>query len=119
LAFERSARQAGFFEHGDDRLVAPLVVIQPEEADKLERGLETAESRATQTAVQPVSPGRHLLIEGLLEELPAPHSKWTPAERVRWLRLAASAFDVLYVADDKLVVIEIKALKEGEDGETH
>ena len=38
LAFERSARQAGFYEHGDDRLVAPLIAGSPEETEKLERG---------------------------------------------------------------------------------
>jgi hypothetical protein len=59
---------------------------------------------------------KHKLIEGLFQELPEPQTTWGATERVRWLRLAASMFDVLYVADDKLVIIEVRATKEGADG---
>jgi hypothetical protein len=45
-------------------------------------------------------------------------AKWGTAERVRWLRLAASMFDVLYERDDTLVAIEVKTSVERSDGET-
>ncbi len=127
LAFERSARQAGFFEHGDDRLVAPLVVTSPADGERVEdasrptqiveavgsaRGVSHAAAQAAQ-AVQ-----RHKLIDGLFQELPEPHAEWGTAERVRWLRLAASMFDVLYDRPDTLVAIEIRTVVEGSDGET-
>jgi hypothetical protein len=111
LAFERSARQAGFYEHGDDRLVAPLITGKSEETDRFESGpeLEATETASLET---PVSAQRHKLIEGLFQELPEPHTKWTAAEQARWLRLAASMFDVLYETDDKIVVIEVKTVPE-------
>jgi hypothetical protein len=104
LAFDRSARQAGFYEHGDDRLVAPLIAGLPEET---ERGPDL-ESETASGEIR-TSTRRHKLIDGLFQELPEPHAKWTAAEQVRWLRLAASMFDVLYITDDdKIVVIEVK-----------
>jgi hypothetical protein len=113
LAFERSARQAGFYEHGDDRLVAPLMTgspEQPEKFDRVERGPELESEMAS--AQVPAAARRHKLIEGLFQELPEPHAKWTVAEQARWLRLAASMFDVLYITDDKIVVIEVKTTPE-------
>ena len=63
---------------------------------------------------------RHHLLDGLFQELPDPPAKRGTAERVRWLRLAASMFDVLYERDDTLVAIEvkIKTSVERSDGET-
>jgi hypothetical protein len=113
LPFERSARQAGFYEHGDERLVTPLITGQPEEAEKFEKGSDLGSETIPIQA--PPSAPRHKLIEGLFQELPEPHAKWTAAERARWLRLAASMFDVLYISDDKIVVaIEVKASPEVE-----
>jgi hypothetical protein len=103
LAFERSARQAGFYEHGDDRLVAPLIAGLPEET---ERGSDLESETASGEIRTPTR--RHKLIEGLFQELPEPHAKWTAAEQARWLRLAASMFDVIYLTDGKIVAIEVK-----------
>jgi hypothetical protein len=52
----------------------------------------------------------HKLIEGLFQELPEP---WTAVEKARWLRLAASVFDVLYETDDKIVTVEVKTAPGG------
>jgi hypothetical protein len=114
LAFERSARQAGFYEHGDDRLVAPLITGSPEQTERIER-VERAPDLESETASVEIPPSarRHKLIEGLLQELPEPHAKWTAAEQARWLRLAASMFDVLYISDDKIVVIDVKTAPAG------
>jgi hypothetical protein len=73
LAFERSARQAGFYEHGDDRLVAPLITGHPEEADRFEKGADL-ESETVSVQI-PASARRHKLIDGLFQELPEPHAK--------------------------------------------
>lgn len=56
-------------------------------------------------------PARHLLIEGLLQELPEPHTNWSVADRARWLRAAATAFDVLYIAENgDMVIVEAKTV---------
>jgi hypothetical protein len=40
------------------------------------------------------------------------NAKGTAAEQARWLPLAASMFDVLYITDDKIVVIEVEVAPE-------
>ncbi len=37
-----------------------------------------------------------LLIQGLVERLPAPNAVWPLDERANWLRTAASVFDLVY-----------------------
>jgi len=61
-------------------------------------------------------PRHHQLIEGLFEKLPEPETKWGAAECVKWLRLAASMFDVLYSADVDAFAIIARAIRENEDG---
>jgi hypothetical protein len=117
LAFERSARQAGFYEHGDDRLVAPLITGSPEESARFEKGPDLDSDAAASVDIA-VSARRHKLIEGLFQELPEPHAKWTASQQARWLRLAASMFDVLYVTDDKIVVIEVKTAPDAKNAKT-
>ncbi len=41
-----------------------------------------------------------LLIQGLVERLPKANSLWPLEDRARWLRTAASVFDLVYKADD-------------------
>jgi hypothetical protein len=122
LAFERSARQAGFYEHGDDRLVAPIVSsAETPRTAELAATIEPITSKATAVTYASVlkGPGRHHLIEGLFQELPDPGVKWGTTERARWLRLAASVFDVLYPADDgKTFIIDVRALREDVDGKS-
>jgi hypothetical protein len=119
-AFERSARYAGYFDHGEERLVAPLIVAAAEG----ERADEPPTSSPAQNPQGPQqtqrfapSSDRHHLIKGLFEELPEPQAKWGAAERVRWLRLAASMFDVLYTTEDgKAFVVEVKTTRDNTDG---
>lgn len=42
-----------------------------------------------------------LLIEGLIDRLPEPNGLWPLAERARWLRTAASIFDLVYKISDE------------------
>ena len=110
LAFDRSARQAGFYESGDSRLVAPLLTSHPDEAEKAEGTIDLEPKVPSDETIAP--PHQHKLIQGLFQELPEAHSKWSAAERARWLRLAATMFDVLYIADDNVVLIEVKTVAE-------
>ena len=43
---------------------------------------------------------RDLLIQGLIDRLPKPNSIWSLDDRARWLRTAASVFDLVYQAGD-------------------
>ena len=42
-----------------------------------------------------------LLIEGLVDRLPEPNALWPLADRARWLRTAASIFDLVYKISDE------------------
>jgi hypothetical protein len=56
-AFQRSAEQAGFFQHGSDRLVAPAMSETPVDIEKPEN-----------TGVGVLPPGIEALMVQLLEE---------------------------------------------------
>lgn len=94
-AFEKSAEQAGFFEHGKNRLVMP--------------GFATRELPPEDPVVQqeqgggngggggggkppPVDP----IIAGLLARLPKSGDVWPVAERKLWLQLLEGSFQLIY-----------------------
>jgi hypothetical protein len=95
--FERSAKQAGFFEFGTTRLVMPsikasatiIATPNPEVDDKKE--LEPKEKKPKT---------RHPLIEGLLMELPEPQSEWSTEDRRKWLEMVGGIFNVIYKGSD-------------------
>ncbi|WP_374407579.1 hypothetical protein [Pelagerythrobacter sp.] len=101
-AFERSARQAGFFAKGEDRLVKPhfdgvpgdhgeqVKVVPPE-------GLEGGGGRIGGSGGGGGG-GKvyHPLIEGMLETLPAVGEPWSLEERKAWLTMAESIFAMIY-----------------------
>jgi hypothetical protein len=96
--FQRSAKQAGFFGYGNDRLVMPSVrasaaavpIAEPEpEPDKKKKKEDDSEDH------------RHPLIEGLLKELPLPQSEWTSEDRKKWLEMASTIFNVIYKDSDE------------------
>ena len=41
-----------------------------------------------------------LLIRGLVERLPKPNVAWSMEDRAKWLRTAASVFDLVYKTED-------------------
>jgi hypothetical protein len=43
---------------------------------------------------------RDLLIQGLMDRLPKPNGMWPLDDRAKWLRTAASVFDLVYKAGD-------------------
>ncbi len=93
--FERSANQAGYFEHGKDRLVQPGIVedtgeARPPSPDTGEGGGGGANP-----------PDLHPFVQGLIEQLPKPNSEWPVDEQVKWLQTAASIFGLMYKSESK------------------
>ena len=100
---EKSAEQAGFFAHGRDRLVEPVVrggqkiEIPPKHEEKRGNGHGGGGGQY------------HPFVEGLLQKLPAPETDWPYEARVKWLQTAAHIFDLLYTSQGAgEVTIELK-----------
>jgi len=56
---------------------------------------------AQQSNVDEADIGRtDLLIQGLVDRLPKPNGIWSVDDRAKWLRTAASIFDLVYKAGD-------------------
>ncbi len=91
---ERSADQAGYFEHGKDRLVkpgvAPLDRSQPEVQPK--NGGDGG-GGGNQTDIDPI-------IRGLLARLPKSGEVWSEADRKLWLNLLEGSFKLIYKDKD-------------------
>ena len=52
----------------------------------------------------------HQFVEGLLATLPPEGGDWPPRERVKWLTIAARAFDMIYTGDNgETIICEVKA----------
>ena len=92
LVFERSAEQAGFFEHGRDRLVLPGVHAGSEPAipnDRLGGGGNDGGGRVPPPDIDPI-------ITGLLARLPKAGAVWPEPERDLWLQLLKGSFQLIY-----------------------
>lgn len=107
-AFDRSGRIAGYFEHGNDRLIRP-VVGNFNATPAVERDM----SEPPPADQNPPTPKRkngdggdsyHPFIEGLLKTLPAPDTVWAVEGRAAWLEAAASVFNLLYRGNGKISV---------------
>ena len=103
--FERSARQAGYFAHGDDKLIKP--------ANKINISQSTAKAETKQVSELPSQGGGnngsrlHPLIQGLIKELPEPNTEWSLDQRVKWLQAATSIFPLIYSdSSDKIIKID-------------
>jgi hypothetical protein len=109
-AFENSARLAGYFDNGNDKLLAPVIMPNAEKP-QIDRGPDSRKRR-TQTHDEghdgDDSADNHF-IKGLFDELPARvGDKWGYAGRLKWLQLAAQCFDMLYeVEHDSSATIKI------------
>ena len=105
-AFENSARQAGFFAHGKDRLVAP-VIATPWNGLQSERRTQDAE-KPPSTELPPVTlpaPAEHPFIKGLLLSLPEKlGADWSAADRIKWLQTAADQFDLMFKGGAPIVI---------------
>jgi len=68
-----------------ESLTAKLLVARQSDADEPDDGRDQRTD---------------LLIRGLVERLPKPNGIWPLDERAKWLRTAASIFDLVYQAGD-------------------
>lgn len=109
-AFQRSAKYAGFFEFGADRLVppanggpAPSVPIVPSPPPPLR-----------QAGGGGGGDDLHPFVRGLLQKLPVPDTEWAVEGRAKWLTAAVNIFDLMYAeppdAATKVIVVEVKQL---------
>jgi hypothetical protein len=109
--FQRSAKQAGFFEFGIDRLVMPPLNGAPQPAATSAPAPEKAPVLA---AGGGGGDDLHPFIKGLLQKLPEPESEWPVEQRAKWLTTAMNIFDLMYTtpanADTKFVTIEVKSV---------
>lgn len=93
--FERSAEQAGFFEHGKNKLVMPGVAGgAPRKDDDRKPGGGGDGGGGVDDP----------LISALIQKLPK-SGPWSADERVNWLKLLTMAFQMTYGQEDQ---IEIK-----------
>jgi len=99
-AFMRSARQAGFFAHGEDRLVRPADPgTKPISAER--DGLkQDVKSKKETGGGGPTDP----LIQALIHKLPE-GGPWPADDRINWLKMLAMAFQITYGQEPS---IEIK-----------
>jgi hypothetical protein len=113
-AFQRSARQAGYFAHGPNRLVAPAGVPTtppPVDASADERPEDSShESRDTNAAAvqrtgsaggggwEPPTDDllSNPLLKGLFQVLPPPGASWPEERRKVWLQTAERVFNLIY-----------------------
>jgi hypothetical protein len=91
--FARSAQQAGYFEHGKNRLVRPGVAPLADGG-----GADADRGKIGGAGGGSDEPPRHPFIEGLLRTLPDPEAddEWPLDKRVKWLQTAANIFDLIY-----------------------
>lgn len=97
----RPVLQAGFFAHGEDRLVKPSVstlpLTKPIETQKEEEGADVQEEEnfgggGGGGKSPPIDP----IIRGLLMRLPKSGEVWPEPERKLWLDLLAGSFKLIY-----------------------
>jgi hypothetical protein len=114
--FMRSAKQAGFFEFGTDRLVLPSGTgAQARDAsngDKPDQG-KGDPKRDSGGGTGGGGDGLHPFIQGLLKTLPAPESGWSIEQRARWLQTAAGIFDLIFKGNDDGRQIIVRVATDG------
>lgn len=109
--FNKSAEQAGFFEHGKNRLVQPGIVAkenaasvtEPQKEDTLGGGSGGGDGTALD-----LDP----LLMALLQKIPTKVEEWPPAKRLRWFRTFAMNVSQVYDDDENPVELEIKLAKD-------
>jgi hypothetical protein len=112
-AFERSARQAAFFEAGENRLVKPRLEQATHSASAVElkseniNGQESSQDNRQKNGGSGGG-GYHPLIEGLIKTLPEAETAWSTRDRVKWLKTAIGVFDLIYEGEDKDILVKVE-----------
>jgi hypothetical protein len=112
--FEKSAEQAGFFEHGKNRLVMPAgapirePLREPAKEDDGGGGFVGSggggEGGGEKLDLDP-------LLIALLKKIPTAEKGWPAPQRVRWFRTFAMNVSQIYDEDDSPVEMEIKGVE--------
>ncbi len=103
-SFERSAKAAGFFNEGTDRLVKPGFAEDETPPDSGEAEKNDSPKGGGGDSGYGGGGSRHPLIEGLLQTLPPPHKEWSVDRRVAWLDAAAKCFALIYQGDGTITI---------------
>ena len=94
-AFERSAEQAGYFQHGNDRLVEPAFSGKTPETKPIEP--PPVESKRNGGGGDDGGDSDlHPFVQGLLQTLPETGSMWPSSGRDEWLNAASQIFKLIY-----------------------
>ncbi len=126
LAFEKSARQAGYSTVDPDRLIEPILgpigatgptgPFGPPGATGITGPTGPTGPRGESAARfygggPAINEGLDQLIRGLLDRLPKAGQKWEIEKRVKWLQTLAANIDMVYESEDgeKIIVIECKS----------
>lgn len=96
---DRSAKQAGFFEAASDRLVKPRVDDTPDTSTENEHPAAT-EEKPKNGGGSGNGGGMHPAFQLLLQTLPEPGAEWDTKQRMNWLIMANSAFNMIYKSKD-------------------
>lgn len=111
MAFQRSARQAGYFNSGEDRLVRPRAGTVAETLDQ-----KTADALPSEREQTPPrrkgsgdGGGHHPFVQGLLETMPEPGTMWTIEGRASWLEAAANIFTLIYKGEGRIAIGAVPA----------
>lgn len=107
---DRSAKQAAFFDAASDRLVKPRVdeVSDNNFAESELAGDQTDRRGNGGGGGTGDGGGMHPGFQLLLQTLPPPGTEWDAKQRMHWLVMANSAFNMIYKADKDGAEIEIK-----------
>ena len=99
--FMRLAQQAGYFEHGKNRLVRPGVASLKEDGDE---SAAEENDRSGGGGSGGKGPPRHPLIEGMFQSLPLSGQPWTLDEAADWLHAAAYNLRFAYKLKGKITI---------------
>jgi hypothetical protein len=105
-AFERSAKTAGFFEFGMDKLVAPSIAPSQSRQEPPPPPPPHEEHRRNGNGGDDDDSGLHPFIKGLLKTLPNPDTDpdWPLTQRIKWLQTAANIFDLMFKGEGGIEV---------------
>jgi hypothetical protein len=95
-AFQRSAKDAGFFAYGSSKLVYPAIGTVNESQKSKETDETPDEPKSKNGNGGGEGGGQHPLIEGLIKALPKSGDRWPMEARRKWLQAAAMNFDYVY-----------------------
>lgn len=100
IVFQRSAEQAGFFAHGNDRLVKPNGPKQPAKAEPTASPEPGPASRQVHDDDSFLD-GLHPLLVGLIKTIPREGDDFSPRRQKQWLEAAKVNFALIFGGDDE------------------